>query len=105
MRKEIKRKSMLKTNLILFAFVVFLTVIPLFIAKDAEFEGADGKAEEAILEMNKDYEPWFSPVFQPPSGEVESLIFALQAALGAGIICYFFGYAHGKTKRVESDKR
>ena len=62
-----------------------------FYAKDAEFAGADGLADEAISEINPDYEPWFSPIFEPKSGEIESLLFALQAAIGAGIIGFITG--------------
>ena len=32
------------------------------------------------------------------SGEIESLLFALQAAIGAIIIGYFFGYWRGQGK-------
>ena len=36
---------------------------------------------------------------EPPSGEIESLLFALQAAIGAGFIGYFIGYTRGKSKQ------
>lgn len=78
-------------NLILIALVVLLAAFPLFYAKDAEFQGADGLAGDAISEINPDYEPWFSPIFEPKSGEIESLLFALQAAIGAGIIGFITG--------------
>lgn len=78
-------------NLILIALVVLLAAFPLFYAKDAEFQGSDGLADEAISEINPDYEPWFSPIFEPKSGEIESLLFALQAAIGAGIIGFITG--------------
>ena len=42
--------------------------------------------------------PWFSSIWEPPSGEIESLLFALQAAIGAIIIGYFFGYWRGQGK-------
>lgn len=90
-------------NTILILLVVALAVIPLIIAKNAEFEGADAIAEEAISEINADYQPWFSPIFQPPSGEVESLLFSIQAAIGAGVIGYGFGYMKGK-KEDEKEK-
>ena len=48
-------------------------------------------AEELITETHPDYEPWFSPIFEPASGEIESLLFALQAALGAGVIGFVLG--------------
>lgn len=93
------KKSRLAQNLILIAIVIALAVLPLFIARDAEFGGSDGQAEEAIGEINAAYEPWFSPIFEPASGEIESLLFALQAALGAGIIGYGLGYMKGQSKR------
>ncbi|MDW7732716.1 MAG: energy-coupling factor ABC transporter substrate-binding protein [Methanolobus sp.] len=66
---------------------------------DSEFGGADGEAENIIAEINPDYEPWFGGIgFEPPGGETESLLFALQAAFGALIIGYTFGYYKGKSK-------
>lgn len=95
---EKKKTSNLSTNLILLLLVVIITVAPLFIAKDAEFGGADGEAEAAITEIQADYEPWFSPIYEPASGEIESMLFALQAAIGAGIIGYGLGYFRGRNK-------
>ena len=88
----------MKKNLLLLAIVVFLAIIPLFIQKGAEFEGADGQAEAALGEISADYEPWFESIWEPPSGEIESLLFALQAAIGAGFIGYFIGLMRGKHK-------
>lgn len=88
---------MLKKNLILLAFVIILAIVPIIFVKDGEFGGADGEAEEAITEINTAYEPWFSSIWEPPSGEIESLLFALQAAIGAGFIGYFIGFMRGKT--------
>ena len=78
-------------NLILIALGVLLAAFPLFYAKDAEFAGADGLADVAISEINPVSEPWFPPIFEPKSGEIESLLFALQAAIGAGIIGFITG--------------
>lgn len=60
-------------------------------AKGGEFGGADGQIEEVIGEVNPGYTPWFESVWTPPSGEIESLLFAVQAALGAGYIGYYIG--------------
>ncbi len=92
---------MSKKNTILILLVVFITIIPLIVNKDAEFGGADGQAEEFITEISPNYEPWFSSIWEPPSGEIESLLFALQAAIGSGFIFYFFGYYKGKKKGNE----
>lgn len=64
---------------------------------EAKWGGADGEAEGVIGELTGGtYEPWTSPIWEPPSGEIESLLFSLQAAIGAIIIGYFFGYYRGK---------
>ncbi len=85
-------------NLFLFFLVVVLAIIPLFTQKDAEFGGADGQAEEVIGEISPEYEPWFQSFWEPPSGEIESLLFSLQAAIGAIVIGYVIGYGHARKK-------
>ncbi|MDM5334096.1 energy-coupling factor ABC transporter substrate-binding protein [Ureibacillus composti] len=90
---------MLKKNLILLSLVIILVIFPIIFIKDAEFGGADGEAEEAITEINSSYEPWFNSIWEPPSGEIESLLFVLQAAIGAGFIGYFVGYMRGRAKK------
>lgn len=86
--------------------LIFTAIVVLFVASffytmatnpDSEFGGADGAAEDVIAEIDPSYEPWIGNLgFEPPSGEIESLLFALQAAIGAIIIGYFFGYYRGK---------
>ena len=78
-------------NVILLLLVALIAFVPLFLLRDAEFGGADGMAEELITESDPDYEPWFQPIFEPASGEVESLLFALQAAIGSGVVCFILG--------------
>ncbi|XCH79175.1 MAG: energy-coupling factor ABC transporter substrate-binding protein [Candidatus Dehalobacter alkaniphilus] len=97
-------KNRTVTNLILIVIVILLAVIPLVVAKNAEFGGADGQAEAAITEINPNYNPWFSSIFEPPSGEIESLLFALQAAFGSGILFYGLGYLRGRSKKEEKTK-
>lgn len=77
---------------------VALVVLPLVVARGAEFGGADAEAEEAIAEIQPDYVRWFSPLWLPPSGEVESTLFTLQAASGAALIAYIFGYRRGRQR-------
>jgi len=94
-----QRKTQGWNNWLLVVVVLGLAIAPLFIARNAEFGGADGEAEAAIQEANPDYEPWFSPILEPASGEIESLLFALQAALGAGVIGYVVGLSRGRQER------
>lgn len=89
-------------TLILVLLAVAISAFPLFLLRDTEFEGADAKAGELIAAAAPDYRPWFSGIWEPPGGEVESLLFSLQAAFGAGIICFLFGfYAGRKSRRKE----
>ncbi|MFJ3199712.1 energy-coupling factor ABC transporter substrate-binding protein [Streptomyces sp. NPDC086989] len=89
-----------KINGLLLLLVAALAVLPLALGlgegKEEPFAGADAQAEAAITELKPDYEPWFSPLYEPPSGEVESALFALQAALGAGVLAYYFGVRKGR---------
>lgn len=90
-------------NLILISLVILLAAFPLWYCRGAEFGGADGMAGELIEETNPDYEPWFQPIFEPASGEVESLLFALQAAIGSGVVCFVLGRV--TAKKPEEDKK
>lgn len=95
-------------NRFLWAAVILLTIIPLLTirpqlsgpdGRPAEiFTGADRQAEGVIKEIAPGYQPWFTSLIKPPSSEIESLLFALQAALGAGVIGYYAGYVRGKRK-------
>ncbi len=89
---------MKKWTIILLIAVIALAVLPLLVAGGGEFGGADGRAEAAISEIDPGYTPWLSPIWEPPSGEVESLLFALQAAIGAGLVFYVLGYYVGRAK-------
>ncbi|NJN65592.1 MAG: energy-coupling factor ABC transporter substrate-binding protein [Chloroflexaceae bacterium] len=84
------------TTWLLLGVVVVLAIVPLFLYPESEFGGADGSAEEVIAKINPEVEPWFAPLWEPPGGETESLLFALQAAIGAGIIGYYFGRKQGE---------
>lgn len=63
------------------------------------FAGADGLAEKAITEIAPTYKPWSKPLWEPPSAEIESLLFALQAAIGAGVIGFFLGKKSAQKQR------
>ncbi|MBP9479679.1 MAG: energy-coupling factor ABC transporter substrate-binding protein [Sebaldella sp.] len=93
--------SIFKKNILLVCVAVLIGVIPLLTIKNSEFGGADGKAEELIGEINPDYEPWASSIITLPGGETESLLFALQAAIGAGVMGYVLGYFKGKSKNAD----
>ena len=62
------------------------------------FAGADGAAEEIVQELDPDYAPIAQPILEPPGGETESLLFCLQAALGAGVLGFGFGWLAARKK-------
>ena len=91
-----KNRGMLAIILILLCTII--AIIPLTYIKDSEFGGADDEAEELIAEVAPDYKPWAENIFEPPGGETDSLLFCLQAALGAGLIGLGFGYLIARNK-------
>lgn len=94
-----------RQNWLLVGAVVALAVIPLIFVR-GEYGGADGQAQKAITEIQPSYEPWFNHFFEPASGEIESLLFASQAAMGAGVIGYVIGLYKGRSQsRQNSDRK
>ncbi|MFN3680159.1 energy-coupling factor ABC transporter substrate-binding protein [Thermosynechococcus sp.] len=87
-----------KTNWLLLGGAALLVAWPLLFVK-GDFEGADAQAGEVVKELSPDYTPWVKPVFEPPSSEIESLLFALQATLGAGTIGFIFGRYHEQRRQ------
>jgi len=92
--------SSLKVEYLLIAAIVIFAAVFIYQSSvhDSDFEGADAAAQDFIYEINPNYEPIFEPLWEPPGGETESLLFALQAAIGAFIIGVFFGYYHAMNK-------
>jgi cobalt/nickel transport protein len=86
---------------------VVLIIVSLMVGshrEGAEFAGADDQAKNVIATLNPDYRPWFSPFWEPPSGEVASLLFALQAALGSGLLGYYLGLRRGQSRQRQPDR-
>lgn len=97
-----KRKNSSLNTWLLLVIIVLLVVVPLFIHPGSSFGGADSAAGEVITEIAPGAKPWFEPIWSPPGRETEGLLFALQAALGAGFVGYFFGLKQGE-KRARRD--
>ncbi len=92
------KKTTWITILILVLLCAVILIFPLMTIRDSEFGGADGAAEEAIAQIDPDYEPWAESLIELPGGETESLLFCLQAAQGALVIGFGFGYLVARKK-------
>lgn len=103
-------------NLLLILAVIVLGAFPLLMVErpaagpDGEeveiFAGADDKAKDMIGEIAPDYQPWAESLIEPASGEIASMLFSLQAALGAGFIGYYLGVARTREKmRREAEQK
>jgi len=75
---------------------IALALLPLLFVQ-GEYGGADEEAEAAIANIRPEYEPWFGDLIEPASGEIESLLFASQAAISAGIVGYAIGLYKGRS--------
>ncbi len=99
--KEIRpnRHKLWLQNLLLTIGTVLLVTIPLaLLGGNAEFGGTDDAASGVIEEITGGYSTWFDSVWTPPSGEIESLLFCVQAAIGAGVC----GFALGRIGKSSS---
>ena len=77
------------------AIIAVLVIVTLAYGASSGFEfgGADDAAGGVVSDLDPEYEPWYTGIFGDYElpGETESLLFALQAAIGALIIGFFVG--------------
>ena len=84
-------------NLALVAAVVAVFVVALGLGLSrGEFVGTDAAATDQIAISDPGYTPWFEGFWSQPGGEVESGLFALQAAIGAGVLGFVLGSYRAK---------
>jgi cobalt/nickel transport protein len=90
-----------KKPVILLILVVAIVIFPLALyngkgENQGFFGGSDDQGPAYISSTG--YIPWFHSIWTPPSQEIESLLFAVQAGIGALIIGYVLGYYNGQSK-------
>jgi cobalt/nickel transport protein len=91
--------------MILAALIILAVPLLIFNGKGegkSYFGGSDDQASQTVEATG--YTPWLTSLWEPPSSEIESLLFSLQAAIGALIIGYFLGYYSGKRKTKKNDE-
>ena len=84
--------------------VVAIMIVGILVFVPGEFGGSDDSGGEAAEDAG--YEPWLTDwiaaIYGELPGEIESLLFALQAAIGAVIIGYFIGVNSARKKATGS---
>ena len=88
-------------NTLLALGVIALAVLPLALVSRGHagaelFTGSDDHATQLIETLRPGYQRLMAPLWEPPSGEIESLLFGVQSALGAGALAYCLGYWRGR---------
>jgi cobalt/nickel transport protein len=91
----------------LITLVAVLAFVAIFLLVSAggthAFSGSDDVGSEKIAELTGQPSESFQPIipqYEPPSGEIESTLFALQAAFGGLVLGLVFGYWLGQRKTV-----
>jgi cobalt/nickel transport system permease protein len=64
--------------------------------------GTDDQGVELIQQIDPNYQPWFSSIFEPSEG-LQQLLFALQALIGLAILVYFVLYLRKKRSEWKSE--
>ena len=99
-----------KTVVSLLIIAALIALIPLFALKGAQFGGSDDAGSQVVSEITgTDYKPWFTPVMETwiggeLPGEIESLLFCVQTAIGVGVIAFFMGRFVERNK-IENQKK
>jgi len=95
---------MIKINVVLIALAILIIALPLLLRTSQAYQGTDSKALDVVAEIDPDYQPWISSFVKLPGSEIESLLFALQAALGAGILGFAIGRMTAKPQQPVREK-
>ncbi len=80
-----------RLNTVLIVTALLIIALPLLLRSSPEYGGTDSQAIDVVAQIDPDYQPWILPLVQLPGSEIESLLFAFQAALGAGGLGFVFG--------------
>ena len=92
-----------KLELITLVAVIGFIIVFLMVSSNGthEFAGSDNVGSEKIAELTGHSVDTFTPLipqWQPPSGEIEACLFALQAAFGGVVLGLVFGFWLGQRK-------
>ncbi len=83
--------------------IIGLVAFPLlFESKAVSAPSSDDQGPAWILSTG--YIPWVHPLWEPPNSDMEAGLFALEAALGAGVMGYIFGMWHAQARMRKKEQ-
>ncbi len=94
------RKLEILTLIGLFTFVILFLIVSS--QPGHEFSGSDDVGSQKIAELTGKPLDSFIPLipqYVPPSAEIESTLFALQATIGGVVVGLVIGYWYGQKRR------
>jgi cobalt/nickel transport protein len=98
----------MKTKMYIFLLIIVAIIVMLPLAMynglgedQGYFGGSDDQGGSAIEATG--YTPWFNSIWEPPSGEIQSLLFCVQTAIGTIILGYFLGYWRAQRKYKQKE--
>ena len=94
-----------KLELITLAAIMVFVGIFLIVSSNGThtFSGSDDVGSEKVAELTGRPADSFKPLipqYEPPSGEIEATLFALQAAFGGLVVGLIFGYWLGQKRKT-----
>ena len=97
-----------KMYILLLVIVAIIIIAPLAMynglgENQGYFGGSDDAGGKAIEATG--YTPWFNSIWEPPSNEIQSLLFCVQTAIGTIILGYFLGYWRAQRKYKQQEQK
>lgn len=105
---ETTRDNRWLTPVLLAAIVaIFALSMALAPRPSGEGEEAFGGTDSVVTDILSEdgVTPWFQPIFEPGSGEIESGLFAMQAGLGGGLLGFALGNLRGRHQQRRDDEK
>ena len=78
-----------------FGLIIGIFLSAFLLSPSSSFVGSDDQGSQTIHQVDPNYVVWFHSIWIAPP-EIQTLLFSVQAAIGASIIGFFVGNERGK---------
>lgn len=82
------KNRLINTAIIVFG-LVFISIQVFVFKRFSGFSGTDDQSIDVINEVAPDYDPWINTMFDFSHPQSETILFALQGAMGVGVIVFY----------------